>query len=95
MIVGEILLHLLNFYDDQEQESGEIKNQQEIKAKVKRVSKILKVYSSLTKERETLMAIKSFTPENKIPQELLLSGVNSIKDGFIFKYFFLLTHITE
>lgn len=32
-----------------------------------------------SKERETLMQIKSFTPENKIPAGLLSGGVDEIK----------------
>jgi hypothetical protein len=34
-----------------------------------------------SKERETLMQIKSFTPENKIPPGLITSGVDAIRGG--------------
>ena len=89
--MGEILLAVLNLCNDEEDEKEEAKLQesevekekrrQELRAKVKSVSKLLRMYSILRQERETLMMIKSFTPENKIPQGLLTSGVTAIRDG--------------
>jgi len=52
-----------------------------LKNKVKGVSKMLKMYSLLTSERETILQLKSFTPENKIPAGLLTSGVDAIRDA--------------
>ena len=42
---------------------------------------MLRMYSILCKERETLMQIKCFTPENKIPAGLLSQGVDAIRNG--------------
>jgi serine/threonine-protein phosphatase 2B catalytic subunit len=39
------------------------------------------MYSLLRNERETIMKIKSFTPENKIPVGLLSGGVDAIRDA--------------
>jgi hypothetical protein len=88
-----MLLVLLNLCDDEKEELEEQQQQREesaaekekqrerFKAKVKSVSKMMRMYAILCKERETLMQIKSFTPENKIPLGLLSGGVEAIRNG--------------
>ena len=41
------------------------------RAKVKSVSRMLRMYKILRQERETVMQLKSFSPGKKIPQGLL------------------------
>jgi len=89
--VAEMLLVVLNLCDDEKEENqekqeaireGEKEKQRErMRAKVKSVSKMMRMYSILRKERETLMQIKAFTPENKIPPGLLSGGVEAIRDA--------------
>jgi len=62
-----------------ESELEKEKQRERLRLKVKSVSKMLRMYSILCKERETLMQIKSFTPENKIPPGLLSQGVDAIR----------------
>lgn len=50
------------------------------------------MFTILREERETLLKIKTFTPENKIPPGLLSQGVEAIRGGksiedLILKYF--------
>jgi len=87
--VGEMLLTFLNLCDDEKEEKQiqekteteveKEKQRERLRTKVKSVSKMLRMYSILCKERETLMQIKSFTPENKIPPGLLTQGVDAIR----------------
>jgi len=86
--VGEMLLTFLNLCDDEKEEKEQTeteiekeKQRERLRAKVKSVSKMLRMYSILCKERETLMQIKSFTPENKIPPGLLTQGVEAIRNA--------------
>ncbi|GAM24549.1 hypothetical protein SAMD00019534_077240 [Acytostelium subglobosum LB1] len=83
---AEMLLVLLNLCDDEEAEklehsgdSEEEKRRQMLRAKVKSVSKIMRMFSILRQERETIMMIKSFTPSRKIPQGLLSEGSEALK----------------
>jgi len=81
----------LNLCDDEKEERAEQekaetelekeKQRERLRAKVKSVSKMLRMYSILCKERETLMQIKTFTPENKIPPGLLSQGVDAIRNA--------------
>eukprot|EP01119_Soliformovum_irregulare_P014266 TRINITY_DN3897_c0_g1_i1.p1 TRINITY_DN3897_c0_g1~~TRINITY_DN3897_c0_g1_i1.p1 ORF type:complete len:502 (-),score=124.72 TRINITY_DN3897_c0_g1_i1:225-1730(-) len=87
--VGEILMTFLNMCDDEKEEAEEQvkevsaaekeKQRERLRSKVRSISKMMRMYSILCKERETLMQIKSFTPENKIPPGLLTGGVGAIK----------------
>jgi len=52
-----------------------------MRKKILSVSKMLRIFTILREERETLMQIKSFTPENKIPPGLLSKGVDAIRDA--------------
>jgi len=80
--IAEVLLVLLNLCDDEKiEKDDETKRKERLRAKVRSVSKMLRMYSILVKERETLMQIKSFTPENKIPTGLLTGGVEAIKSA--------------
>jgi len=86
--VADMLLSVLNVCDDDKDDEDDNTNQVDkqaqrdrLRAKVKSVSKMLRMYSVLCKERETLMLIKSFTPENKIPVGLLSGGVDAIKEA--------------
>jgi len=80
--IAEVLLVLLNLCDDQQiEEVDAAKRKERLRAKVRSVSKMLRMYSILVKERETLVQIKSFTPENKIPTGLLTGGVEAIKNA--------------
>jgi len=90
--IAEMLFVVLNLCnDEQEEELERIKTESEIekekrrerlRAKVKSVSKVLRMYSTLVKERETIIQIKSFTPGNKLPPGILSGGVEAIKDAF-------------
>ncbi|EGG18989.1 serine/threonine protein phosphatase calcineurin A [Cavenderia fasciculata] len=85
--VAEMLLVFLNLCDDEEAEkqetkevdSEEEKRKQMLRAKVRSVSKIMRMFSILRQERETIMMIKSFTPSRKIPQGLLTEGKDALK----------------
>ncbi|KAK5577872.1 hypothetical protein RB653_002820 [Dictyostelium firmibasis] len=87
--VAEMLLVLLNLCNDEEAEknenaqvkdtSEEEKRRQMLRAKVKSVSKMMRMFSLLRQERETIMMIKSFSPSRKIPQGLLTEGKDALK----------------
>ncbi|GAM24058.1 hypothetical protein SAMD00019534_072330 [Acytostelium subglobosum LB1] len=86
--VAEMLLVLLNLCDDEEaerQESTKVvdveeeKRKQMLRAKVRSVSKIMRMFTILRQERETIMMIKSFTPSRTIPQGLLTEGPDALK----------------
>jgi len=62
-------------------EKAKRERMERLKNKVKGVSKMLKMYSLLTNERETILQLKAFTPENKIPPGLLTGGVDAIRDA--------------
>jgi serine/threonine-protein phosphatase 2B catalytic subunit len=86
--VGEILLGFLNLVDDKAEELAETDVQAAkehrkhvVKNKILSMSRMVRMYRVLCDEREALMQIRAFTPENKIPQGLLTSGVDSIKEG--------------
>ncbi|EGC39298.1 hypothetical protein DICPUDRAFT_147939 [Dictyostelium purpureum] len=87
--VAEMLLVLLNLCNDEEAEklensvkdntAEEEKRRQMLRAKVKSVSKMMRMFSLLRQERETIMMIKSFSPSRKIPQGLLTEGKDALK----------------
>ncbi|EFA85776.1 calcineurin A [Heterostelium album PN500] len=85
--VAEMLLVLLNLCDDEEAEKQETKvvdheeekRKQMLRAKVRSVSKIMRMFTILRQERETIMMIKSFTPSRTIPQGLLTEGPDALK----------------
>eukprot|EP01133_Synstelium_polycarpum_P010589 gene10589-12321_t len=87
--VAEMLLVLLNLCDDEEAEKKEAETKdvdveaeqrkQMLRAKVRSVSKMMRMFSILRQERETIMMIKSFTPARKIPQGLLSEGKDALK----------------
>eukprot|EP01113_Clastostelium_recurvatum_P030886 TRINITY_DN3801_c0_g1_i3.p1 TRINITY_DN3801_c0_g1~~TRINITY_DN3801_c0_g1_i3.p1 ORF type:complete len:493 (-),score=149.96 TRINITY_DN3801_c0_g1_i3:105-1526(-) len=86
--VAEMLLVFLNLCDDEKeeaQEKGELqddaKRKEVLRAKVRSVSKMMRMYSLLRKERETIMQIKSFTPGKKIPQGLLSEGPDALRSA--------------
>jgi len=85
--VAEILLAFLNLVDDtKEEEAQELltekeKRRQVIRHKILAASRMARMYRVLCEERETLMQIRSFTPENRIPQGLLTKGVPAIKEA--------------
>eukprot|EP01114_Cavostelium_apophysatum_P024452 TRINITY_DN9570_c0_g1_i1.p1 TRINITY_DN9570_c0_g1~~TRINITY_DN9570_c0_g1_i1.p1 ORF type:complete len:523 (+),score=158.22 TRINITY_DN9570_c0_g1_i1:130-1698(+) len=89
--VAELVLAMLNLCDDEKEEEAELKKEttkvekeqqrERLRKKVLGVSKMLRMYKILRQERETLMQIKTFTPENKIPAGLLTKGVDAIKDA--------------
>ncbi|PRP84802.1 calcineurin A [Planoprotostelium fungivorum] len=85
--VAEILLAFLNLVDDtKEEEAQEIlsekeKRRQVLRQKILAASRMARMYRVLCEERETLMQIRSFTPENRIPQGLLSKGVGAIKEA--------------
>jgi len=73
------LLAILNLMDDEEEEDEEHETKQELQLKVKSVGRLLQMHKDLRQEREMLVLLKSFTPENKIPAELLSEGVDAVK----------------
>eukprot|EP01117_Protostelium_nocturnum_P001912 TRINITY_DN124_c0_g2_i1.p1 TRINITY_DN124_c0_g2~~TRINITY_DN124_c0_g2_i1.p1 ORF type:complete len:530 (-),score=169.65 TRINITY_DN124_c0_g2_i1:52-1641(-) len=87
--VAEILLAFLNLVDDSKEEKAEAedaltekeKRKAVIRNKILAASRMARMYRVLCEERETLMQIRSFTPENRIPQGLLSKGVPAIKEA--------------
>jgi len=89
--VAELVLAMLNLCDDEKEEAEEEKkelteaekekNRERLRKKVRGVAKMLRMFTILRQERETIMQIKSFTPENKIPTGLLTKGVDAIRDA--------------
>jgi len=86
--VAEMLLVFLNLCDDEKEEAQEkgeqlddAKRKEVLRAKVRSVSKMMRMYSLLRKERETIMQIKSFTPGKKIPQGLLSKGPEALRSA--------------
>jgi len=83
--IAEIVLAVFNACDEEEDsnlEQAECDRRRELlRTKVKTVSRLLRMYKILREEREVLMQIKSFTPENKIPHGLLSAGVQAIHDA--------------
>jgi len=86
--VAEMLLVLLNLCNDEEIDKRELeastpteeeKRRQMLRAKVKSVSKMMRMFTLLRQERETIMMIKSFSPSRKIPQGLLTEGKDALK----------------
>lgn len=71
------MLAILNLMDDEEDE--EVESKQDLQLKVKSVGRLLQMHKDLRQEREMLVLLKSFTPENKIPAELLTEGVDAVK----------------
>jgi len=90
-LVAELVLAMLNLCDDEKEEAEEEKkelteaekekNRERLRKKVRGVAKMLRMFTILRQERETIMQIKSFTPENKIPTGLLTKGVDAIRDA--------------
>lgn len=52
-----------------------------LKNKVRFVSRVMRMYRTLREENESIMSLKGFCPDNRIPRGLLLEGIGAIKDG--------------
>jgi len=80
--VSEILLCFLNLVNDEQEDTAvrqEIAKRREIiRAKIAAVSRMLRVFAVLRKERETIMSIKGLSPSAKLPPGLLMEGPDAI-----------------
>jgi len=82
--VAELVLTMLNICNEEEEKTTDAqiekeKQRERLRKKVIGVSKMLRMFKVLREERETLLKIKTFTPENKIPPGLLSQGVEAIR----------------
>jgi len=93
--VAEMLLTFLNLVDDEKEalkENDQNKaavevtetdheRRERLRAKVRSVSKMMRMYSVLRQERETVMQLKNITPGKKIPLGLLTKGPEALRDA--------------
>jgi len=83
--VAEMLLTFLHMVDDAKEdavERGETDEKKDkFRAKVRSVSRMLRMYKVLRQERETVMQLKSFSPGKKIPQGLLSQGPEALRSA--------------
>lgn len=89
--VAEMLLTFLHMVDDAKEEAKEeaannqraletdSERRERLRAKVRSVSKMMRMYAVLRAERETIMHLKSITPGRKIPQGLLTRGPEALR----------------
>jgi len=89
--VAEMLLTFLNMVDDAKEEAKDSaiaaqraqetdqERRERLRAKVRSVSKMMRMYAVLRAERETIMNLKSITPGRKIPQGLLTRGPEALR----------------
>jgi serine/threonine-protein phosphatase 2B catalytic subunit len=76
--VNEILITMLRLCDDDEEREKE-ERMTRIRSKVMAYARMMRVYKTLVSEREALMKIKAFTPDEKLPKGILLGGVDAIQ----------------
>jgi len=84
--VAEILLNILNLIDDKNEEDAAFEENDEaanlqkekLRAKVKSVSRLMKMYSTLRAERESLTQLKGLTAGNSLPKGILFQGPEAI-----------------
>jgi len=83
--VAEMLLTFLHMVDDAKEEAAENgrtdEKKDKFRAKVRSVSRMMRMYSVLRQERETVMQLKSFSPGKKIPQGLLSQGPEALRSA--------------
>jgi len=85
--VGEILLVFLRMVNDVEEEKAELEvdpqaleiRKEMIRAKIRTVGRMMRVFSVLREERETVMKIKGLSPSGNLPLGLLLKGKTALK----------------
>jgi len=86
--VAEMLLSFLHLVDDDHEDAIEAGKETEhteeernrvMRAKVRSVSKMMRIYTVLREERETIMNLKSITPGKKIPLGLLTKGPEALR----------------
>eukprot|EP01098_Paradermamoeba_levis_P004899 TRINITY_DN2088_c0_g1_i4.p1 TRINITY_DN2088_c0_g1~~TRINITY_DN2088_c0_g1_i4.p1 ORF type:complete len:506 (+),score=176.15 TRINITY_DN2088_c0_g1_i4:153-1670(+) len=85
--VAEILLNILNLIDDKEGEEEEQMTEEEaakseqLRAKVRSVSRLMRMYSTLRAERETITQLKGLTAGNSLPKGILMKGPEAIHEA--------------
>jgi len=86
--VAEMLLTILNLCDDTAEEAAESEKTEEdldaqkteqLRAKIRGVSKVLRMYSVLRQEHETILKLKGFTADKTLPPGLLHMGSEGIR----------------
>jgi len=91
--VAEILLVFLNLCDDEKMDreeqvrlnalgitaEEEAKRKEMLRTKIKSVSKMLRMFSVLRQERETIMQLKSFLDGNQLPPGIISEGAGAME----------------
>ena len=88
--VAEMLLTILNLCDDTAEEATETQTAEEdldaqkteqLRAKIRGISKVLRMYSVLRQEHETILKLKGFTADKTLPPGLLHMGSEGIRNA--------------
>lgn len=85
--VAEMLLVMLRLCDDTEPEEKVLsvderkKRNEALRAKVLSVTRMMKMFSTLREERETIMQLKALSDANNLPKGLLLAGRQAIQQA--------------
>lgn len=87
--VAEMLLVILRLCDDQQGQEEEepvgaeerARRKEALRAKVLAMTRMMKMFSTLREERETIMQLKALSDANNIPKGLLLGGRSAIQQA--------------
>jgi len=86
--VAEMLLEIFDGGGEEESEKGQEalehekeKRAQQLRAKIRLVSKFMRMYSTLRSERESILLLKGLSERNTIPKGLLTAGASAIREA--------------
>jgi len=83
--VAEFLLGMLKIVDededDDEIEELKQKKREQLRVKIRSVSRIMRIYSTLRSEREAILLLKGLSEKNTLPRGLLTAGPQAIREA--------------
>jgi len=81
--VAEILLNILKLCDEAGDEGEDVlseERKEQLKAKVRSVTKLMRMYNTLTQEREAVLQLKGLTDRGTLPPGILSGGADAIQN---------------